>query len=227
MAKRILKNMHDPLISDLGEKELLKRLAKFMPEKQISDDCAYLRIQNNELLINTDLMVENTHFEKELLSPQDLGWKATASNFSDLLSSGCDKILGINIRLVLPPNTNWSWVEELYKGINLALKEFGGSILGGDIAKGTAKTISINALGLQGKLIMRRSESKPDEILLTTGVHGLSKLGFLMKQNQMPNIKKSLSPELIEKSLKAFCRPQPKKDILQKILKARNKNEGF
>ena len=219
--------MHKLLIRELGEKELIKRLSKYMPKKQISDDCAYIKIKNNELLVNTDLMVENTHFEKELLSAFDLGWKATASNFSDLLSSGCENMIGINIGLVLPSDTEWEWVEELYEGINHALNEFGGSILGGDISKGSLKTISINALGTQGKLIMRRYESKPGEILLTTGVHGLSKLGLNLKQNQISNSKNKLSSELISKSINAFCKPFPKKNILNQLIKSRNKNDSF
>jgi len=72
-------------------------------------------------------LVENVHFNDITICPRDLGWKAVVSNISDLLSSGSKKTIGITISLVLPTRTEWIWVEELYKGINKALKEYGGN----------------------------------------------------------------------------------------------------
>ena len=89
--------MHKELLEDIGEKELIKRLAKFMPKNQISDDCALIKTTKKELLINTDSLVENVHFNDETISAFDIGWKAVASNVSDLISSGCSKIIGVNI----------------------------------------------------------------------------------------------------------------------------------
>ena len=123
--------MHKEILEDIGEKELINRLGKFMPKNQVSDDCALIKAKNENLLVNTDSLVENVHFNDISICPQDLGWKAVVSNISDLLSSGSKKTIGITISLVLPVRTEWIWVEELYKGINKALKEYGGVILGG------------------------------------------------------------------------------------------------
>ena len=106
--------MHKETLKDIGEKKLINRLAKFMPKKQISDDCALLKTKNDNLLINNDSLVENVHFNDTTTCPRDLGWKAVVSNISDLLSSGSKKTIGITISLVLPPKTEWIWVEELY-----------------------------------------------------------------------------------------------------------------
>jgi len=35
--------MHKELLEDLGEKELINRLEKFVPINQISDDCALIK----------------------------------------------------------------------------------------------------------------------------------------------------------------------------------------
>ena len=120
--------MHKEILEDIGEKELINRLGKFMPKKQISDDCALIKTKNENLLVNTDSLVENVHFNDITICPGDLGWKAVVSNIPDLLSSGSKKTIGITISLVLPARTEWIWVEELYKGINKALKEYGGVI---------------------------------------------------------------------------------------------------
>jgi len=118
--------MPKELLEDIGEKELINRLGKFMPKNQASDDCALIKAINEKLLINNDSLVENVHFNDFTICPEDIGWKAVVSNISDLLSSGSKKTIGITISLVLPATTEWIWVEELYKGINKALKEYGG-----------------------------------------------------------------------------------------------------
>ncbi len=216
--------MDNELVKDLGEKELIKRIAEFMPERQTSDDCACIKNAKKKLLINTDLLVEHTHFTNETISALDLGWKSITSNISDLISSGCDEVLGVNIGLVLTPETEWNWVNNLYQGINQALSKFGGLIIGGDCSRGLEKTIAITAFGTQGKLILRRYFSSPNEIILTTGSHGLSKLGLEIKQNKISNETLLNQPELIQDSLKAFCRPEAKPQIITQLIKSRKKN---
>ncbi len=217
--------MHKEKLEDIGEKELINRLKKFMPKKQILDDCALIKTKNDDLLVNTDSLVENVHFNEITICPGDLGWKAVVSNISDLLSSGSKKTIGITISLVLPARTEWIWVEELYKGINKALEEYGGVILGGDCSKGNEKIISITAFGIQGELELRRNACKPGDIILTTGIHGLSKLGFLIQNKINFDNEFSLNKRLIIKSIDHFCRPRIYPNFLNNLLKTRsNKN---
>ena len=214
--------MHKEILEDIGEKELINRLGKFMPKNQISDDCALIKTKNENLLVNTDSLVENVHFNDIIISPGDLGWKAVVSNISDLLSSGSKKTIGITISLVLPSRTEWIWVEELYRGINKALKEYGGIILGGDCSKGNQKAISITAFGIQGEIELRRNACKSGDIILTTGIHGLSKLGFLIKNKIYLDKDISLNKRLISKSIEHFCRPKVYPNFLKNLIKTRS-----
>ncbi|MDC3052767.1 thiamine-phosphate kinase [Prochlorococcus sp. AH-736-A13] len=214
--------MRKELLEDIGEKELINRLGKFMPKNQVSDDCALIKTKNENLLVNTDSLVENVHFSDITICPQDLGWKAVVSNVSDLISSGSKKTIGITISLVLPARTEWIWVEELYKGINTALKEYGGVILGGDCSKGNEKIIAITVFGIQGELELRRNACKPGEIILSTGIHGLSKLGFLIQSKINFDNYVSLNERLINKSIEHFCRPQVYPNFLNNLLETRS-----
>jgi len=214
--------MHKERLEDIGEKELINRLGKFMPKNQVLDDCASIKTKHDNLLVNTDSLVENVHFNEISICPQDLGWKAVVSNISDLLSSGSQKTLGITINLILPVRTEWFWVEELYKGINKALKEYGGVILGGDCSKGDEKIISITALGIQGELELRRNACKPGDIILTTGIHGLSKVGFMLQNKINFDNDVSLNERLISKSIKHFCRPKIYPNFQKNLLKTRS-----
>ena len=213
--------MHKELLEDIGEKELIKRLAKFMPKNQISDDCAFVKTNNNNLLINTDSLVENVHFNNETISALDIGWKAVASNISDLISSGCSRIIGINIGLVVPPKTEWDWINDLYTGINQALKHFGGSILGGDCSVGIEKVISMTVIGTQGEIKFRRNSCRPKEIIMTTGIHGLSKLGLMLKNKEIFDSNIYLTKNLIDRSIQQFCKPKLRPKFIKKVLNSR------
>ena len=214
--------MHKELLEDIGEKELIKRLAKFMPKNQVLDDCAMLKQVNNNMLVNTDALVENVHFNEETIDPIDLGWKAVACNISDLLSSGSIKTIGITIGLIMPAKTEIKWVEELYKGINQALDYFGGEIIGGDCSLGKEKVISVTAIGIQGDLDLRRNACKPGEIILCTGIHGLSKLGFMVKNKEKFDNNVFFTKKLINNSLTQFTRPRLQTDFLKKLIKTRS-----
>lgn len=214
--------MHKERLEDIGEKELINRLGQFMPKNQIADDCALIKPRNNNLLINNDVLVENIHFSEKTISALDLGWKAVVSNLSDLISSGSKQNIGITVGLILPSKTEYIWVEELYIGINEALKEYGGVIIGGDCSLGSEKVISITAIGIQGELKLRRDACKPDEIILTSGIHGLSKLGLMLKSKKQFKSNTYLSEELIKKSIEHFCRPKLKNSFIKDLLRSRS-----
>ena len=49
-------------LAELTEAELLRRLARFAPPDQLSDDTAALAADPRPLLINTDVLVDGIHF---------------------------------------------------------------------------------------------------------------------------------------------------------------------
>ena len=211
-------------LSQIGEKEILNRLKRFMPTGQIEDDTALINPKNKELLINTDILVEDIHFNDITSTPKDVGWKAISVNISDLISSGTEEVLGVTVGLIAPQNTAWNWVEDLYIGMHSALKTFGGTLIGGDCSQGKQKIISITAIGSVGKLNMHRSNALPGDCVISTGPHGLSRLGLALLEND-PSIKTShISEGLKHEAIKRHQRPLPAMEALQ-MLKRSKPNE--
>ena len=211
-------------LEDLGEKEILNRLKKFMEFNQIEDDTATLDTSNKDLLINTDVLVEDVHFNSKTLSPEDVGWKAITSNISDLIASGAEEILNITVGLIVPPSTKWSWVEKVYEGMEKALNEFGGKLIGGDCSKGNQKILSITAIGKLGQLRLHRAHGLPGDYLVTSGSHGLSRLGLaLLLDEPIENID-NISMSLKAKAIKAHQRPYPAVDGLRKLEQCKPNN---
>nr|MBW0173770.1 thiamine-monophosphate kinase [Vulcanococcus sp.] len=135
-------------LRDLGEWELLRRLAAYAPAGQFNDDAALLEERSGQqLVVNTDVLVEGVHFSDATIGPRDLGWRAAAANLSDLAAMGCTEVTGITVALVAPGDTPWSWVEGVYAGLRDALEPHEAVILGGDCSSGAERLLSITALG--------------------------------------------------------------------------------
>jgi len=47
-------------LNEIGEEEILERLKKYMEIGQIDDDTALIKNTSKDLIINTDLLVEDT-----------------------------------------------------------------------------------------------------------------------------------------------------------------------
>ncbi len=196
-------------IKDIGEVELINRLKKFMPSGQTDDDVAEIKSSKKTLLINTDLLVEEIHFSENISNAKDIGWKCITTNVSDLICSGAENIISYTVGLVVPPSTNWNWVEKLYEGMWEAMQEFGGAIIGGDCTAGEKKIISITAIGEMNQLRLHRSNALPGDYIVSTGFHGLSRLGLaLLRSEKLPS-EVQISPQLINKAIKAHKRPHP------------------
>jgi len=59
-------------------------------------------------------------------------------------------------------------------------------------------------------------------MILTTGIHGLSKLGFLIQNKINFDDEFSLNERLISKSIEHFCRPKVYPNFLNNLLKTRS-----
>ena len=85
-------------------------------------------------LFTTDTMVEGVHFTRETTPWEDLGWKSLASNISDVASMGGLPTYAL-VTLGLPPETEVSDLESLYKGMLQISNEYGLAIVGGDMVR--------------------------------------------------------------------------------------------
>ena len=205
-------------IKDLGEIELLNRLKRFMRFGQMDDDVAEINTINKSLLINTDLLVEKIHFSEKISNAKDIGWKCITTNISDLICSGSENIISYSVGLVLPPNTHWEWVENLYEGMWEAIQEFGGEIVGGDCSCGETKMISITAIGEMKPPRLHRGNALPGDYIVSTGFHGLSRLGLaLLTFEQLPT-EVEISHQLANRAIRAHKRPYPAIEALKALI---------
>lgn len=200
-------------VKDIGEQGLLAKLQRFCPAEIIGDDGAVLKIINDQnLVVTTDVLVNGVHFSEQTTSPEDVGWRAVAANLSDLAAMGAIP-LGITIGLSLPSDTAVSWVEALYQGSDHCLKKYQTSLVGGDTCRSSVISVAITAFGqVKPERVIRRFTAQPGDAIAITGIHGASRAGLELLLN--PNLGQELSENERKKLIKCHQRPQPRLDVL-------------
>lgn len=200
-------------IKDIGEQGLLKKLQLFCPSDIIGDDGAVLSINpQQQLVITTDVLVDNVHFSYRTTPPDTVGWRAATANLSDLAAMGATPI-GITVGLCLPGDLSVHWVEQLYQGLGECLQRYNTPIVGGDICRSSVTTISITAFGqVESSQVIRRSAAQPGQVILITGYHGMSRAGLELLLN--PEFGHNLTQSEKESLILAHQRPNPRLDVL-------------
>jgi len=200
-------------ISDFGEINLIKKINKnikvFSKDivKGIGDDASVIKFDKKHyLLLTTDTLVEDDHFNLKWFSAEQIGNKAIESNVSDIAAMGGFPKYAL-ISLILPKNTNVNFINNLYNGINKNCKKYKISIIGGNLTHGKNISITVNMIGfVEKKNLCLRQNAKIDDLILVTGNLGSSRAGLeLLKTNKKGN------------SINYYLNPKSKLNIGRKL----------
>ncbi|MDO5575468.1 MAG: thiamine-phosphate kinase [Fibrobacter sp.] len=168
-----------------GEYELLATLKGFLEgnndawEMGIGDDAAVRLCDRERLIATADTSVENTHFDLNTMSFEEVGYRSMVSNVSDCASMGAvpDSAL---VQLVFPKrceNLKES-VTNLYKGFFEACRRWNFPIVGGDLSSGEQWVIGITLIGKAKSRVLTRKGIQNGDNMWVSGVPGLSAAGL-------------------------------------------------
>ncbi len=151
--------------------------------KSIGDDCAVVKSSNKYLLMTTDTSLEGPHFTSDYTS-EEVGYKALATNLSDIAAmGGVPKFILMSITL---PKLDSSWIKGFYKGLNILMKKYNLSLIGGDTNKGKL-SITIQVIGECKKNIMYRHDAKMNDDIYISGKIGLARTALMIKKMKNTN----------------------------------------
>lgn len=141
----------------------------------IGDDCAVLpKDAKNDLVITTDLLIEDIDFRLDWSKPEFIGHKSLAVSLSDVAAMGAKPVWSMTSIGV--PEKVWKtdFVERFYDGYLKLAKEFNVELVGGDISK-TPDKIVIDSIVegevKKGKAVLR-SGAKVCDLIYVTGTLG-------------------------------------------------------
>ena len=186
-------------LSDAGELSLLEMLRKRFGKRSkavslgIGDDSAVVRPRNSQLLLTTDMMVEDVHFDLSWTTPFQLGFKLVSVNVSDIFAMGGEpKFLLLNFSA--GKDATLSFFTGFFDGIETAMKKYKMTLIGGDISASEKVVLSATVMGYAGRYLSRNGARAGDRIYVT-GHIGDAACGLLL----MKTVRKKVAIELGKK----------------------------
>ena len=163
------------------ELEILRQLLPTLPQAGSvvvgpGDDCAALEWSSDGLLLAAvDQLIGGVHYFRESTPPRQAGRKLLCRNLSDIAAMGGYPFWAL--LTVASSGRASDWVLEFCRGVSDCGREYGVSVVGGDIAslpvEGEVATLTILGMVRRSEVV-RRSGASPGDWLYVTGELGNS-----------------------------------------------------
>jgi thiamine-monophosphate kinase len=146
----------DITIADAGEFGLIARITAGLNVAETTllgpgDDAAIVKTSDGRVVASTDLLIEQRHFRRDWSTANDVGHKAAAKNFADIVAMGAVPT-ALLVGLGAPGDLELDWVDGFSAGLREECGVVGAAVVGGDIVATDVITIAVTALGdLQGR----------------------------------------------------------------------------
>ena len=167
---------------------------KQIKSKFIGDDGAVI----NEYVYASDSFFEDIHFKKEWFDLDEISYKASVVNLSDIVVMNAKPEYAL-IDIGFPKSLTLAEIKKLADGFNKAAKEFNYKIIGGDTIKNDKIAISMTFIGKTKKPIFRKA--KIGEFVAYTGDIGNVKKDLLklFRNQKISKNSKFIKPVLRDK----------------------------
>lgn len=170
-----------------AEFDLVRALvARFGPAAAgIGDDAGVVTAPAGEvLLVSTDLAVEDEHFRRGWITPEEIGYRSTTAALSDLAAMAAVP-RGIVVALTLPER----WRSDacaLADGIARAARQYAAPIVGGDLSDGAALAIAVTVLGSTTRPLTRSGARAGDVVWVTGKLGGAGQALAAFERGEAP-----------------------------------------
>jgi len=180
-----MKNNNISSIGEFGLIEIIKQqLTSPKGNKNIAvdigDDSFCFKSGKNNICITKDMLVEDVHFKKEWIKPQELGGKSIEVNVCDIAAMGDIKPKYAFIGLGLPPKTPEVFINNLYKGFKKTCDKYKMIIAGGDTVKSDKIIVSVTVIGIGKEKIVKRSGANDGDLIGVTNTFGDAGAGIAL-----------------------------------------------
>ncbi|MFF2051478.1 thiamine-phosphate kinase [Leifsonia sp. NPDC058194] len=172
-------------MGETSEREALRRIFPRLPASAATlvgpgDDAAVLAAPDGRYVVTTDMMVHGPDFRLAWSSPEDLGWKAAATNLSDVAAMGAVPT-ALVVAIAAPSSMPVADLEAVADGFRLACEQLapGCGVVGGDLSVSETLTFAVTAFGdLQGRPPVLRSGARPGDVVAVSGALGAAAEGL-------------------------------------------------
>ncbi|MBK7857256.1 MAG: thiamine-phosphate kinase [Archangiaceae bacterium] len=151
----------------MAEFELIRHFVNALPHARAprgpGDDAAVL----GRLCVTTDALVEGVHFRRPPFSLEDVGWKALATNLSDLAAMGARPEWWL-CALGLPRGFSKADAAALARGMRPLAVKHGLALVGGNVTSSPVLSLTLTLAGSARRPLLR-SGAKPGDVIYVAG----------------------------------------------------------
>ncbi|PDQ35987.1 MAG: thiamine-phosphate kinase [Candidatus Lumbricidophila eiseniae] len=173
-------------LSALGEDAVLARiLPRLRPAVAAligpGDDGAVVAASGGRFVVSTDTMVHGPDFRLAWHTPRELGWKAAATNLTDIAAMGA-RPTAMTVAITAPSDTDVVVLEGIAEGIQECLDALapGAGVVGGDLTSSPVLTIAVTVFGDLAGEPVRRSGARVGDIVAHAGLLGAAARGLAL-----------------------------------------------
>lgn len=177
-------------------------------ELGIGDDAALLYTHGAARLVWTiDAQVEGVHFDRRWLSWEEVGYRSYQAAVSDLAAMGAEP-LGALSNLSLPVDFSDRALASLVRGQAEAARATQCPLIGGNLSKSSALSVTTTALGRTRHKLLRSGARAGDELWLVGDV-GLAALGLARLSGKLrPKVASRTSTRALATAVESWRRPK-------------------
>lgn len=142
------------------------------------DDAAVVASPDGRVVVTTDVLVEGVHFRRDWSSAYQVGRKAAAENFADVVAMGA-RPTAIVVGLAAPGDLALEWTDGLLDGLQDECASVSAGLAGGDVVRSPTLMVSVTALGdLRHGAPVQRSGAIPGQVVVVAGRLGYAAAGL-------------------------------------------------
>ena len=184
---------------------------------QLKNDAACITKNKKSLIISSDMMVQDIHFDVNDCSFL-LAKKLLRVNLSDMAAMGSDPY-GYMLNIAIPSKLTGNWLKKFCNGLKEDQKLYNIKLFGGDFSSSEKIFLSITIFGKKNSKIHRLDNANESSDIYVSGTIGDSVFGFLFKNDKENKIKKKMSLGSLKYLHERYSLPQPRVALSKKILK--------
>ncbi|MGQ2141766.1 thiamine-phosphate kinase [Ornithobacterium rhinotracheale] len=220
------KNIPTTPLSEIGEFGLIDRIKQSVKiknpstQKGIADDAAVMDFGDKQVVVSTDMLTEGVHFNLAYTPLKHLGYKAIATNVSDICAMNATPTQ-VTVSIAVSDRFPVEAIDELYTGILLACEKYKVDLVGGDTTSSrSGLVISITAIGEAKKEdLVYRDGVKEQDLVVVTGDLGGAYFGLqiLERENQVFKVNPQVQPDLTpyDYIIGRQLKPEARVDIIE------------
>ena len=130
------------------------------------DDCAVL--DAGPLAFTCDASVEDVHFRRDWLAPEEVGWRAGAASLSDLAAVAARPLALLVSLAVCEEDAASGWAAAVARGLDGVAREAGAAVVGGDLTRSPGPAfVDVVAVGRVDSPVLRDGARPGDELWVT------------------------------------------------------------